>query len=132
HCLELSAVVAEADDHRAGVEALEGLEQQVDALVADQLAEVEDRRATLREEGLEALGVSGVGLALVTRCVAAGFVDQARERLRAGLGPELVDVDSGGYLVDPVDVADDLVQHLADVLGADEDRRGGGESLFAP
>src|SRR5436853_5879235 len=41
--LELSAVVAEADDHRAGVEALEGLEEQVDALVADQLAEVEDR-----------------------------------------------------------------------------------------
>ena len=29
-------------------------------------------------------------------------------------------------------MADDLVQHLADVLGADEDRRGGGESLFAP
>ena len=46
--LELLAVVAEADDHRAGVELLQRLEQQVDALVVEQLPEVEDGRLVAR------------------------------------------------------------------------------------
>jgi hypothetical protein len=56
--LQLVAVVAEADDHRLRVEAGERLEQQVHALVEDQLAEEHDRRALLREKLGEPLGVA--------------------------------------------------------------------------
>ena len=42
--LELGPVVAEADDHGAGVEAAQRLEQHLHALVLDQLAEVDDGR----------------------------------------------------------------------------------------
>ena len=59
--LELVAVVAEPDDHRAGVEAVERLEQQVDALVLDQLPEVDDRRGVGGEERREARRVALIG-----------------------------------------------------------------------
>src|SRR5439155_15359308 len=43
-----------------------------------------------------------------------------------------VDVDSRRYLVDPVDVADDLLDDVTDVLRADEDRSGSGQRLSRP
>ena len=55
--LELLAVVAEADDHRAGIELAQRLEQNVDALVVEQLPEVDDGRFVAGEELGEALGV---------------------------------------------------------------------------
>src|SRR5918994_3721321 len=63
--LELLAVVAEADDHGAGVEALERLEEDVDALVVEELAEVDDGRLVVGEELFEAFGVALVGLPLL-------------------------------------------------------------------
>ena len=59
--LELGAVVAEADDHGPRVDLAERLEQDVDALVAEELPEVEDRRLVGGEERLEPLGVPLVG-----------------------------------------------------------------------
>ena len=50
--------------------------------------------------------------------------DQAGERLQPVLGRELVEVDAGRDLVHPVDVTDDVLEHGADVRGADEDRVG--------
>src|SRR5436190_23561221 len=77
--LQRGAVVAEADDHRTRIEVAESFEQQVDALVADQLAEVEDRGLVAREELGEALGVSAVGEALVAGSVTASLVDEPFE-----------------------------------------------------
>ena len=134
--LELLAVVAEADDHGARVELAQRLEQQVDALVVEQLPEVDDRRLVVGEELGEALGVAVVREALVARCrvrrIAAGLVEQRGERLVPRLGAELVDVDAGRHLVDAVDVADDLLEHLADVLRADEDGLGAARATPSP
>ena len=55
--LELGPVVAEADDHGARVQLAERLEQHVDALVEEELAEVDDRRLVGREERLESVCV---------------------------------------------------------------------------
>ena len=66
--LELVPVVAEADDHRPRVEAVQRLEQQVDALVVEQLAEVEDGRPLAREEALEPARVALVREPLVRGC----------------------------------------------------------------
>ena len=111
--LELLAVVAEADDHGARVELAQRLEQQVDALVVEQLPEVDDRRLVVGEELGEPLGVAVVRQALVAvvRRVAAGLLEQRGERLGARLRAELVDVDAGRDLVDALDVADDLLEH---------------------
>ena len=62
--LELLAVVAEADDHGAGVELPQRLEQHVNALVVEELPEVDDRRAIVGEELCEAIGVALVRQAL--------------------------------------------------------------------
>ena len=48
--LERLPVVAEADDHRAGVDVAQRLEQDVDALVVEQLPEVDDRRPVVLRE----------------------------------------------------------------------------------
>ena len=64
-CLELGAVVAEADDDCAYVEPLQRLEEHLDALVLDELADVHDGRHVARERLLEARRVAGVGMALV-------------------------------------------------------------------
>ena len=123
--LELLAVVAEADDHRARVDLAQRLEQDVDALVVEELAEVDDRRLRAGEERGEPLGVAVVGQALVlvprVRRIAPCLLDEAGERLGARPRPPVVDVDPGRYLVDVLDVADDLVEHRADVFRADED-----------
>ena len=101
--LELVAVVAEADDHRAGVDLAHRLEQEVDALVVEELAEVDDRRRVAGEEGLEPLGVPLVGQPLVcvprVRRVVSRLREQIRERLLAGLRLPGVDVDARRDLV---------------------------------
>ena len=134
--LELAAVVAEADDERARIEAVERLEQDVDALVQEQLAEVDDRRPIEGEERLQALRVPLVGLPLVhlprVRRVAARLGEELRERLVLRLRPELLDVDARRHLVYALDVADDLLEHLADVRRADEDRPCALERLPSP
>jgi hypothetical protein len=136
HCLKFAAIVAETDDHGPGVDALERLEQQVDALVPDQLAEVEERWILLGEELGEVLGVPLVGQALVgasrVRGVAPRLLDQIGESVFATLGVELADIDAGRNLVDPVDVAHDVLEHLTDVGRADEDGAGVGERLASP
>src|SRR5204862_475672 len=77
------------------------------------------------EEALEALGVAlvrqaEVGVARVRR-IAPAFVQEQGERLLARLGCEAVDVHAGRDLVDALDGADDLLERLPDVVGADED-----------
>ena len=62
---ELLPVVAEADDHRPRVDAAQRLEQDVNALVVEQLPEVDDRGLVSGKEGCEALGVPLVRQALV-------------------------------------------------------------------
>jgi hypothetical protein len=134
--LERLAVVAEADDHRARIHALERFEQNVDALVVEELAEVHDRVLVAIEERRQALGVALVREPLVrvsrVRAVAAALVEQLGESLVAWLRPPLVDVDAGRNLVHPVDMPDDVLEHLADVCRADEDRLRSSERLPPP
>src|SRR4051812_2972291 len=124
--LESRTVIAEADDESARVELLHRLEQEMHALVLDQLPEVDDGRLVAREELLEAGRVALVGKALVRvagiRRIAPRLVEQVREGLDTRLGGELVDVDAGRDLVNVVHVADDLLDDLADVPRPDERR----------
>ena len=123
--LELVAVVAEADDDGARAHVAQRLEQDVDALVVEQLPEVDDGRLVAGEELGQALGVPLVRQPLARvagiRRVAPRLGEQAGERLVARTRPPLVDVDAGRHLVDAVDVADDVLEHLPDVRRADED-----------
>src|SRR5262249_61680089 len=84
--LELFAVVAEPDDDCARIHGPQRLEQDVDALVVEQLAEVDDRGRVAGEELLEARGIVLVRQPLVrvapVRRVAAGLRGQTRARLR--------------------------------------------------
>jgi hypothetical protein len=97
----------------------------VHALVPDQLPEEENDGRVSREERLKALRVPVIREAFVrvarVRRILARSADQVVERLGSRLRVEKLDVDAGRHLVDSVDVADDLIQHLADVLGADDD-----------
>ena len=63
--LQLGPVVAEADDHRARVDLPQRVQQHVDALVVEQLAEVDDGRLVAGEELGEAAGVAFVRRALL-------------------------------------------------------------------
>src|SRR5213596_275524 len=94
---QLAAVVAEADDQAARPRLAERLEQDVDALVVEQLAEVENGRLFAFEPGRKPPGVALVGKALLLvagiRRIAASLVQQALEGLGPRLRPELVDVD---------------------------------------
>ena len=134
--LQLVAVVAEADDQAARVEAAQSLEEDVDALVTEELAHVDDDRPGLGEELREPVGVSLVRESLFpvarVRRVAPALLEQRGQRLFARLRPELVDVDAGRHLVDVVYGADHLVQHLADVLRADDDGLCARERLSRP
>ncbi len=99
-CLELLAIVAEADDHGTGVEPLESLEQDVNALVQQELPEVDHRRPLAREERGESLGVALIRKTLVRapgiRRIAPRLLEQRGERLRPRPRPPLLDVHSGG------------------------------------
>ena len=124
--LQLGAVVAEADDHRARIELAHRVEQQVHALVEEQLPEVKDGRLVRREERREALGVAVVRQAFVrvagVRRVGPRLHQQPPEGLPALLRPELIDVNAGRNLVHAVDVADDVFEDGTDVRGTDEHR----------
>ena len=112
----------------------------MDALVADQLAEVEDGRARrVGEErgkpggvalvGEALLGVAGIGV------VGSGLAHEGGERDCARDGLELVDVDPGRHLVHALRVRErpaDLRQHRADVRRADEDATRVAQALPAP
>ena len=136
-CLELPAVVAKADDHGACVERAQSLEQKLHALVLDQLAEVDDRRlvsrmknsasrAALPSSGSRSFALPGV------RRVTPRLLEQLGQRLAAILQHELVDVDARRHFDHPVDMADHVLEHLADVTGADECRVGCRERLLPP
>ena len=134
--LETLPVVAEPDDDRARVEVPEGLEQDVHSLVLDQLPEVDDRRPLLGEEAREPLGVALVRLPLLAvagiRRIRPRLVEESRQRVRAGLGPELLDVHARRHDLDAVDVPRQLLEHVADVLGARVDDLRAGERLRSP
>ncbi len=132
--LELAPLRPEADDHRTGVEPVQCLEQELHALLRDQLAEVDDGRLAAGEELREACRVAVVRLALVAavRRVAAALLDEGLQRRLARLRHEPVDVDARRHLVHPLDLADDVLQHLADVLRADVDRGRRRERLAPP
>ena len=88
--LELRPVVAEADDDRSCVHASQRLEEQVDALVVDELAEVHDRGAFVGEEAREPVGIALVGETLVLvagiRGIVSCLLEQRRQRLGSRLG----------------------------------------------
>ena len=104
-----------------------GRQQDVDALVVEELPEVDDGALVAGEELGQALGVSLVrepladvaGIGRIAPCLR----EKAGERLLARSGAPLVDVDAGRHLVHAVDVADDVLQHLSDVRRADEHGR---------
>ena len=124
--LELGPVRAEADHDEARVDRLHRLQQHLHALLLDQLPEVDDGRLVAGEELREPGRVALVGQALArvagVRTVAARLLEQRGERLVARLEAELVDVDARRHLEHAVDVADDVLEHLADVHRADEGR----------
>ena len=84
----------------------------------------------------EALRVALVGQALVAAArvgrVGLGLGEQIGESGFAILQRELLDVDARRHGVHPVDVTDDLLEHAADVLRADECRLCGGQRLAPP
>ena len=122
------ALWTESDHHHAGVEPLHRLQQDVDALLGDELAEVHDGRLLAREERGEPTGVAVVGEPLLdvarVRLVVPGLSEQRLECDVARLGQPQLDVDARRHLVDPCDLAAHLLENGADVLRADE-RRGG-------
>src|SRR5205823_11744783 len=134
--LELLAEVAEADDDGARVETRDRLEHDLDTLVLDQLPEVDDGGPLGGEETGEACGVALVGKPLLAvagiRRVGPRLLEQRGQCLLARLGPELVHVDARRHDLDAIDVADDLLEHVADVLGAGIDDLGTGERLRTP
>ena len=121
---------------RPRVEAAQRLEQQVDALVVEKLPEVDDGRARRLRGTRRAARRCPRREAARSRCRdSAGRGEPPRAARRAprrAAGPELLDVDAGRHLVDAIDVADDLLEHVADVRGADEDGLAPGERLSPP
>src|SRR5437763_7609856 len=98
--LALGAVVAEADDDGPDVEASQRLEENLDPLVLDQLADVDHGWLVARERLLEARRISGIGMTLVAVLrVVLRLHEQTCEGLQPVLRNELLDVDAGRYLV---------------------------------
>ena len=122
--LELFSIVAEAHDDGARVDALERLEKDVDALVQEELPEVDDGRLVARQERRETLGVPLVRQALVrvprVRRVSSALGDEPGERLVTRARAPLVDIHARRHLAHAVDVAANLLQDFADVRRADE------------
>ena len=121
------AVVAEADDHGARVEPAHRLEQQVDALVVDQLPEVDDDRAVARRRTPRAARRCPRPAAARSRCRGsagrARLLDAAPASASSrGSGTNSSTSTPGGTSCTRLDVADDLLEHLADVRRADERR----------
>src|SRR5437763_8433582 len=133
---ELVAVIAEADDHGARVDVGERLQEHVDALVVEELAEIQHGRLVRFEEARKTCRVVRVGQAMIgivrIRGICTRLFEQTRERLVARLRTELVDVDTRRDLVDAVDVTDELLENRANVRGADEHHVRFGERLAPP
>src|SRR4029077_14662732 len=110
--LELPAGVAEADEQGPRVKAGERVDQNLDALVLDQLSEVDDGRLLEGEEALKAVGVPLVGQPFLevarVRRIGARFLEQRGQRFLALFRPELGDIDAGRHDLDSVDMACDL------------------------
>ena len=134
--LETGALRAEADDDDPRTESVERVEQDVDALLLDQLPEVDDRRGIPGEERGEPFGVPLVGQPLLAvagvRRIVPGFCEERLESLRSLLGAPQVDVDSGRNLVDALDGAADLGEDGANVRRADEGGAGRCKRFGAP
>jgi hypothetical protein len=134
--LELRPVVAEADDHGPRVDARKRLEQHVHALVAQELPEVDNCRLVAREELAEPPGIPLVRETLArvpgVRRVVARLLDEGDQCLLARLRTPLLDVDARRDLVDSLDVAADLLHHLADVGRPDERRARACKHLSPP
>jgi hypothetical protein len=103
HGLQLGAVIAEADDDGARIDAIERFKKEMDALVPEQLAEVEDRRRTRAGERGKPLGVAFVREPLVgvprVRWVAAALLEQPSKCLFTRFGAKHVDVHARRNLV---------------------------------
>ena len=134
--LELDAEVPEPDDDRTRVDPVERLEQKLDALVLDQLPEVDDGGLIAREKGRKPLRVPLVGQSFLpvpwVGRVGAGLGKQVCERLVPALRAELVDVDAGRHLVDAFGDPRDLLDDAADVGRADVDRLCGFQAVPPP
>ena len=95
----------------------------MDALVVEELPEVDHRRLVRREEALQARGVVLVGQTLRrvarVRRIGTCLGHELRQRLVTRFGPELFHVDPRRNLAHAVDVANHLREHLADVARSD-------------
>jgi hypothetical protein len=134
--LELPAIVAEANDHRARIELLERFEEHVDALVVQKLPEVDDGWRVGCEERRQPFRITLVRQAFARvpgiRRIGARLGEQSLQCELSRFGLELVHVDAGRNLVHAVDVTDDLLENVADVGRPDEHRPRGGERRAAP
>ena len=134
--LESRALGPEADDDRARLDPLERLEEETDSLLLAQLADVDDGRSFTGEELLQPLGVALIRIALPDAGrVAAGLLEEPRQRLVPRFRPERVDVDARRDDADPLQVlarADDVLEHTPDVLRAGEDVARAAEALPRP
>ena len=117
--LETLPVVPEPDDERTRLDPAHGLEQQVDALVVEELAEVEDGRPLVLEEAGQPVGVALVGQPLVGVArvgrIEPALLEKVGQRLGASLGPKLFDVDSRRDLMDALDLPRHLVNRYVDI-----------------
>ena len=135
--LELPPVVAEADDDGArvrGPRAPRAARARPCSRSASRsrrrsarsVAKKRANRSALPSSGWRSSALPGFGGS------APRLLEQRGQRLLAGLGPELVHVDARRHDLDAVDVPGDLLEHVADVLGAGVDDLGPGERLGAP
>ena len=136
HRLELGAGIPEADDHEChirerGGQAAPRVEQQMDALLAHELPEVEDEAAQPGEPvaGIGVGGPLGRTARIRRRRVSAQHGDQAGKVASARM--ERVGVDPGRDDVDPVVEAlpEQLLGHFDNVARAGEERARPGERV---
>ncbi len=131
--LERGALGTEADDDETGVESRQRLDQDLHALLLDQLAEVDDDGLARHEEALEPVGVALVGQALLgvarVRRITASLLEQRGEGNVARLGHPFVDVDAGRDLEHVLGVAAHLARGRC---GCGRSRRTSPERQRAP
>ena len=134
--LELVPVVAEADDHRTRVQPTQRLQQNLYALVLDQLAVVDDRGPVAGEELREAQRVALVRQPFVrvsrVRRIEPRLCEEPRQRVRPRRGAPEIHVDTGRDLMDALDRAADLADDVPNVLRAHDRRRCVPEDVAAP
>ena len=133
---ERRSLRAEPHDDKACLDSGESVDENVNSLLLDQLAEVHDDRLEGLEKGLETRGIAIVGEAFLgvagVRCIARRLHDQRGERNLARLWCPCVDVDAGRYFADVLGVPAHLGEHGADVLRADVRSPCAGEDFGPP